>query len=122
MLKLRSWETDDSTSRSWFEKPSSDTTSFESSNQQKRGWATLTLRVIRGLGTKSFALDDLYRREDQFAEAYPGNRNIRAKIRQQLQVLRDLGFVAFRGYGTYTDLTRRWIASRRSHEAAIHAD
>jgi type II restriction enzyme len=68
---------------------------------RKRGWATLTLRAIRGLGSEAFTLDDLYRREDQFAEAYPGNRNIRAKIRQQLQVLRDLGYVAFSGGGTY---------------------
>jgi type II restriction enzyme len=70
-----------------------------------RGWATLTLRMIRNLGADTFSLDDLYRRELAFSAAYPMNRNIRAKIRQQLQVLRDLGYVEFRGRGTYRLLT-----------------
>jgi type II restriction enzyme len=66
-----------------------------------RGWATLTLRMIRNLGADAFSLDDLYHRELDFSVAYPMNRNVRAKIRQQLQVLRDLGYVEFRGRGTY---------------------
>jgi type II restriction enzyme len=70
-----------------------------------RGWATLTLRVIRSFGRDTFNLDDLYGQENQFAKAYPGNRNIRAKIRQQLQVLRDLGLIAFLGRGAYNLLT-----------------
>ena len=49
-----------------------------------RGWATLTLRVIRGLDSNAFILSDLYEKESQFAAAYPNNRNIRPKIRQQL--------------------------------------
>jgi type II restriction enzyme len=66
-----------------------------------RGWATLTLRMIRSLGADAFSLDELYRREQLFSTAYPMNRNVRAKIRQQLQVLRDLGYVEFCGRGTY---------------------
>jgi type II restriction enzyme len=70
-----------------------------------RGWATLTLKVIRNLGRRVFKLDDLYEQEKQFAAVYPGNRHIRAKIRQQLQVLRDLELIAFHGGGTYDLLT-----------------
>ncbi len=66
-----------------------------------RGWATLTLRMIRSLGTSIFSLDDLYRRELLFSSVYPANRNVRAKIRQQLQVLRDMGYLQFCGRGTY---------------------
>jgi type II restriction enzyme len=66
-----------------------------------RGWTTLTLRIIRSLGLTGFSLGDLYKKEDVFAAAYPGNRNVRAKIRQQLQVLRDLGFLKFQGRGIY---------------------
>jgi type II restriction enzyme len=66
-----------------------------------RGWATLTLRIIRSLGVPEFALDSLYRREQLFSAVYPMNRNIRAKIRQQLQVLRDLGYLEFCGKGAY---------------------
>lgn len=67
----------------------------------QRGWATLTLWVVRTLGKEEFRLSDLYEREQSFAEAYPGNRHIRAKIRQQLQVLRDLGVLSFDAPGRY---------------------
>jgi type II restriction enzyme len=66
-----------------------------------RGWATLTLQSIRGLGQETFSLSLLYAQEPFFASVYPRNKNIRPKIRQQLQVLRDLGFVEFCGQGTY---------------------
>jgi type II restriction enzyme len=66
-----------------------------------RGWTTLTLRVIRDLRREAFTLNDLYERESRFSEEYPENRNIRPKIRQQLQVLRDLGYLAFLGNGDY---------------------
>jgi len=70
-------------------------------NPSARGWATLTLQMIRSLGADAFSLDDLYRREPLFSAVYPANRNVRAKIRQQLQILRDMGYVEFRGGGTY---------------------
>jgi type II restriction enzyme len=66
-----------------------------------RGWATLTLKTIRGLGRPEFSLGDVYARESEFTARYPDNRNVRAKIRQQLQVLRDLGLLEFRGLGQY---------------------
>lgn len=68
---------------------------------RSRGWATLTLRVLRSLGTSEFSLSAIYDQERQFASIYPNNRNIRAKIRQQLQMLRDLGYLEFRGKGSY---------------------
>jgi type II restriction enzyme len=68
---------------------------------ERRGWTTLTLAVVRELQTHSFTLKDLYEKEDNFASAYPSNRNIRPKIRQQLQVLRDLGYLGFLGNGRY---------------------
>lgn len=67
----------------------------------KRGWTTLTLLAIRGLNAPSFTLEQVYQQEELFSESYPNNRNVRAKIRQQLQVLRDLGLVAFEGQGRY---------------------
>jgi len=66
-----------------------------------RGWATLTLRVIRSLNRRQFSLGEIYAQEQLFAALYPGNNNIRAKMRQQLQVLRDLGYLEFCGCGTY---------------------
>lgn len=67
----------------------------------ERGWTTLTISVIRSLAKGEFSLNDLYEREKLFEEVYPDNKHIRAKIRQQLQVLRDLNLVAFKGRGDY---------------------
>ncbi len=66
-----------------------------------RGWATLTLGVIRELRKGTFGLNELYDLEAHFTRTYPSNRNVRPKIRQQLQVLRDLGYLEFLGRGTY---------------------
>jgi type II restriction enzyme len=66
-----------------------------------RGWANLTLRIVRGLQRSEFSLGNVYEMEQSFAASYPENNNIRAKVRQQLQVLRDLGYIEFRGRGRY---------------------
>ncbi len=47
-----------------------------------------------------FSLDDVYAHEATLAALYPDNRNVRPKIRQQLQVVRDWGWLAFNGRGT----------------------
>jgi type II restriction enzyme len=68
---------------------------------EQRGWTLLTLRLVRGLGKTAFRLDDMYALEDEFARVYPENHHVRDKIRQQLQVLRDLGVLEFVGRGEY---------------------
>lgn len=68
---------------------------------ERRGWTTLTLSVLRDLHKSEFSLAEIYNREDLFFSVYPNNQNIRAKVRQQLQVLRDLGYLEFCGAGTY---------------------
>ena len=65
-----------------------------------RGWALDVLRCVRKL-PKKFALADLYGLENELSRLHPENRHVKDKIRQQLQVLRDLGLVSFRGAGTY---------------------
>ncbi len=66
-----------------------------------RGWALDVLRIIRGLGESDFSLQDVYRFESQLKELHPHNQNVRPKIRQQLQVLRDVGLVKFTKPGSY---------------------
>jgi type II restriction enzyme len=73
---------------------------FSSLNTRVRGWALDVFRIVEML-PKKFALREVYAQEQRLAEAHPGNRNIRAKIRQQLQVLRDMGFITFLGGGDY---------------------
>jgi len=67
----------------------------------RRGWTTLTLAVVRSLQARQFTLKDLYDKEKEFSDLYPYNKNILPKIRQQMQVLRDLGYLRFLGSGIY---------------------
>jgi type II restriction enzyme len=53
------------------------------------------------LGKSDFELDDVYCFEDRLRSVYPNNNNIRPKIRQQLQVLRDHGYLDFVARGQY---------------------
>lgn len=69
---------------------------------ERRGWTALTLDVLRGLQTTDFTLSDVYAHEKIFTSAYPSNRHVREKIRQQLQTLRDIGVLEFRGNGRYS--------------------
>lgn len=66
-----------------------------------RGWTLDVLRIVQRIGAPEFTLADIYRFEDELIRIYPSNRNIRPKIRQQLQILRDLGFIEFLGQGRY---------------------
>lgn len=71
----------------------------------ERGWTVLTLRIIRKLSNQRFTLSAIYAYEKEFSAVYPQNRHIRDKIRQQLQVLRDLNVLAFEERGQYRILT-----------------
>ena len=53
------------------------------------------------MGRSDFTLTDVYAHEAELAALYPGNNNVRPKIRQQLQALKDRGWLAFNGRGTY---------------------
>jgi len=66
-----------------------------------RGWTLDVLRILQDLQSPSFTLDTVYRFEHKLAKIYPNNHHIREKIRQQLQVLRDLQFIDFLGSGRY---------------------
>jgi len=48
-----------------------------------------------------FTLADVYAHAGALAKLHPQNRHVRDKIRQQLQVLRDLGLLEFLGGGSY---------------------
>jgi type II restriction enzyme len=58
-----------------------------------RGWTLDVLNVVRRLKKIQFTNDDVYAFERELAALHPDNRHIRDKIRQQLQVLRDAGFL-----------------------------
>lgn len=67
-----------------------------------RGWAAIALGIVERLQKTEFSLSDIYRHEEAVARLFPNNRHIRPKLRQQLQVLRDLGLISFLGSGKYS--------------------
>jgi type II restriction enzyme len=66
-----------------------------------RGWLIEVMKCVDLIGAPTFTLDDVYAYEQRLSALYPGNRNVRPKIRQQLQVLRDNGYLDFVGRGRY---------------------
>jgi type II restriction enzyme len=67
---------------------------------QARGWLADVLRCVERLFS-TFTLENVYAFETELAAKHPKNRFIRAKIRQQLQVLRDLDLIEFVSPGVY---------------------
>lgn len=74
---------------------------FAELDARLRGWTLDVLRAIRQLGKAEFSLQEVYTFESELQFAHPENRHIRDKVRQQLQILRDLGFLRFLGNGKY---------------------
>lgn len=66
-----------------------------------KGWLLDVMRCVDSVGKRDFTLDDVYAFEDELRQLYPGNRHIKDKIRQQLQVLRDKGYLNFISRGYY---------------------
>lgn len=68
---------------------------------EARGWLLDVMKCIETLGKHDFTLEDVYSFERHLSELYPGNQNVKPKIRQQLQYLRDRGFIDFVSRGHY---------------------
>jgi HKD family nuclease len=66
-----------------------------------QGWQKL---VFSKLPNNEFQTSDMYKYVSEFAQTYPENKYVEAKIRQVLQQLRDLGIILHLGEG-------RWMKS-----------
>ena len=66
-----------------------------------KGWLLDVMRSIEKLGKKYFTLEDSYAFEDELSKLHPDNKHIKDKIRQQLQILRDRGYLDFVNRGEY---------------------
>lgn len=67
----------------------------------ERSWAGTILNMLHRLQDPVFSLSDVYRFQPELEQLYPRNTHVKPKIRQQLQVLRDAGFLIFLGRGHY---------------------
>jgi HKD family nuclease len=63
------------------------------------GWLN---KIYNLIPDNEFTTRQIYKYESELAKLYPNNKNIRPKIRQQLQVLRDMGIINHLGHS-------RWI-------------
>ncbi len=59
------------------------------------------MQSIELLNNKIFTLSDIYKFKQRLYAKYPNNNNIEAKIRQQLQFLRNKWYLEFLGNGSY---------------------
>lgn len=71
-----------------------------------KGWRLALLRCLDKLPLV-FGLAEVYAFEAELAARFPQNRHIRPKLRQQLQALRDAGYLRFRGGGQYERVTEK---------------
>jgi len=82
------------------------TTFLAKQKPEARGWLVDVMRCVDSIGQDEFSLAQIYSFENELGRIYPENNNIRAKIRQQLQILRDTGYIEFAGAGEYRHKAR----------------
>ncbi|MFH0815426.1 MAG: hypothetical protein V1934_01220 [Methanobacteriota archaeon] len=73
---------------------------LKSQSLESKGWLNDVLACVREL-PHEFALADAYGFEAKLARLHPGNRRVKPKIRQQLQVLQDNHVLEFVSPGKY---------------------
>lgn len=74
---------------------------LEISNVNSRSWLFDVLSCVNNIESNEFCLQEIYAYIEILQEKHINNHNIEAKIRQQLQFLRDKGFIEFLGRGCY---------------------
>lgn len=70
-------------------------------NLDSRGWIMDVLSCIERIPAQDFTLNQVYEFERELKVKHPDNNHVKDKIRQQLQYLRDKGFIEFVSPGHY---------------------
>ena len=77
------------------------TLSLRTSKMESRGWLLDVLGCVEKISTDCFTLDQVYAFSKELQRKHPTNNFVKDKIRQQLQYLRDKGFIEFTARGRY---------------------
>jgi type II restriction enzyme len=77
---------------------------LETNDMDNRGWMMDILSCINQINSIEFNLDEIYRFINILSIKHPDNNNIKPKIRQQLQFLREKGYIIFLSKGRYRKL------------------
>lgn len=70
-------------------------------------WTDEVRQIVLTLPEK-FTTQDVYLHESKLAAAHPENQNVRAKIRQQLQVMRDKNLIKHGDKPGQWERTEEW--------------
>ncbi len=73
----------------------------EEKDVNAKGWIMDIMHCIDKLNKNEFSLPEMYNFEKELQVRHPKNKHIKDKIRQQLQFLRDKGYLEFVGKGRY---------------------
>jgi hypothetical protein len=73
---------------------------------EERSWLVEIMKCVEEIGSREFRIDDVYAFENRLRARYPQNQHVKEKIRQQLHVLRDRGYLEFVSRGNYRLLHR----------------
>lgn len=68
-------------------------------------WLNNVLDCVNQIPHNPFELADVYAFDDILSKVHPNNHHVHAKIRQELQFLRNKGFLEFLGKGKYRKLS-----------------
>ena len=77
------------------------TKKLQTNDLNLRGWMLDILNCINQIKSETFTLQEIYKYADFLKSKHGLNHNIEPKIRQQLQFLRDKGFIEFVERGKY---------------------
>jgi type II restriction enzyme len=66
-----------------------------------KGWTLDILKCLDQINSSEFTLDDVYKFEEELKLKHPDNNFVKDKIRQQLQILRDMNIIEFVSRGKY---------------------
>jgi len=74
---------------------------LQTNTLESRGWLLDALKCVERIPNDEFTTRDMYAFVDELQMKHPDNNHVHEKIRQQLQFLRDKGFIQFFGGGRY---------------------
>ncbi|MFA5109460.1 MAG: DpnI domain-containing protein [Patescibacteria group bacterium] len=73
----------------------------EEAEVSAKGWLLDIMNCVEKFRDQEFSLDEVYKFEAELSRKHPDNRHVKDKIRQQLQFLRDKGYLQFMDRGKY---------------------
>lgn len=77
------------------------TLALQTSKIDNRGWLMDVLKCVERIPKNDFTTQEMYAFVDELQRKHPDNNYVQDKIRQQLQFLRDKGFIKFTSRGHY---------------------